>query len=226
MFLSLALLSIPLQLTAKVEDSTESVAIKGHHLSEAQQEILNADALFVANFGDNGDLTEYSKKKIAILTCMDPRIDLEDIAGLSIGDAYIIRNAGGRASDDAIRSLVVSSKLLKTKEWFVIQHTDCGMATFTDVIMRRLMQKSIELAKMRHGHWRNTRKGNGSTEAFFIDWLTINHGLKRSVIMDVRRLRNHPLVSKKIAIYGYIYDVHTGELIPVPEAMKIGAAQK
>ena len=90
--------------------------------------------------------------------------------------------------------------------------------------MRNLMWGSLGLAKQdSHGHWHNTRKGPGSTEAFFIDWLTINHGLKKSVVMDVQRIRNHPLVYGKIRIYGYIYDVETGELIPVPEAMKIGA---
>ena len=212
----LALLIVPFYLPAEPQA-----------LSKAQEEILAADAQYSANFGNKADLTEYSAKKIAILTCMDPRIDPAKMLGFAEGDAYIIRNAGGRASDDAIRSLVVSSKLLKTKEWFVIQHTDCGMETFTDVIMRNLMQSSLAIAKKNiFGRWSNTTKEGGSSDAFFINWLTINHGLKESVIMDVQRIRNHPLVYKKIAIYGYIYDVDTGKLIPIPEAMEIGASQE
>jgi carbonic anhydrase len=83
-----------------------------------------------------------SCKKIAILTCMDARLDPAKYAGLSEGDAHVIRNAGGRASDDAIRSLVISHKLLGTAEWFVIHHTDCGMTLFTDEIIRVYSLKS------------------------------------------------------------------------------------
>jgi|SRR4030095_271902 len=200
---------------------------KNKKARHTQEEILAADALYAKTFGDKGDLTMYSTKKFAILTCMDCRLDPAKIAGLKEGDAYVIRNAGGRASDDAIRSLVISSKLLKTKEWFVIHHTDCGMETFTDVTMRNLMKESLEKAIVdKHGHWHNKYKGHGSTEALYIDWLTINSGLNKSVIADVTRIRNHPLVSKQIPIYGYIYDVYTGKLIPVPTAMKIGAVKK
>ena len=101
------------------------------------------------------------------------------------------------------------------------------MEKFTDSAITKLMEGSLEEAiEGKDGHWHNKHKGHGSTEGIYINWLTITNGLKKSIIADVHRLRNHPLVSKKIPIYGYIYDVHNGELIPVPEAMKTGAARK
>ncbi len=112
---------------------------------------------------------------------------------------------------------------LGTKEWFVIHHTDCGMETFTDAIMRNLLAKSLETAKIDAGGWHDVGKGPGSTEGEFIDWLTIGN-LEESVVDDVRRLRNHPLVPRDIPVYGYIYDVKTGRLIEVPEATEVGAS--
>jgi carbonic anhydrase len=85
-------------------------------------------------------------RRYAILTCMDGRLDPAKFAGLAEGDAHVIRNAGGRASEDAIRSLGISDKLLGTKEWFVIHHTDCGMETFTDDVMRNLLRYSLRTA--------------------------------------------------------------------------------
>lgn len=89
-------------------------------------EVLEANRNYVAHFGSLSELTLPPARRFAILTCMDARMDPSKFAGLSEGDAHVIRNAGGRASDDAIRSLVISYKLLGTKEWFVIHHTDCG----------------------------------------------------------------------------------------------------
>ena len=233
LLLSLALLLGSHQLPAAKEKSqaaNQESAIevtKGPHLSENQEHVLHADHLYVETFGDKAELTMFSKDKFVILTCMDSRIDPAKFAGLAEGDAYVIRNAGARASDDAIRSITAASKLLGIKEIFVIAHTDCAMEKFTDDIMRRLYKGSLGLAVQdSHGKWRNVKNDGGSTEAFYIDWLTINHGLRNSVVMDVRRIRNHPLVSGKITIYGYIYDVHTGKLIPVPEAMRIGKPTK
>src|ERR1700687_524346 len=164
-------------------------------MSNILEEVISANRKYAESFGDKSKLAMPPGRRFAILTCMDARLDPAKFAGLKEGDAYVIRNAGGRASDDAIRSLVVSSKLLKTKEWFVIQHTDCGMEKFTDVIMQRLLNGSLEKAKIdSHGHWHNTHKGHGSTEGLYINWLTINDGLKKSVLADVTRLRNHPLV--------------------------------
>ena len=98
-------------------------------------EVISANETYAAHFGDLAELALPPARQFAILTCMDARLDPAKYAGLSEGDAHVIRNAGGRASDDAIRSLVISYKLLGTKEWFVIHHTDCGMEFFTDKVM-------------------------------------------------------------------------------------------
>ena len=98
-------------------------------MSNVLNEVLSANTTYTANFGDKGKLPMPPGRRFAILTCMDARLDPAKFAGLSEGDAHVIRNAGGRASDDAIRSLVISYKLLGTREWFVIHHTDCGMET-------------------------------------------------------------------------------------------------
>jgi len=90
-------------------------------------DVLAANATYVADFGAKSELALPPARGFAILTCMDARLDPAKYAGLSEGDAHVIRNAGGRASDDAIRSLVISYKLLGTKEWFVIHHSNCGM---------------------------------------------------------------------------------------------------
>ncbi len=159
-----------------------------------------------------------SRKGFAILTCMDARLDPAQYAGLSEGDAHVIRNAGGRASDDAIRSLVISHKLLGTKEWFVIHHTDCSMELFTSEIMGDLLAESLETASIDEGGWKNTDKSGGAVDGKYINWLTFTDNAA-SVIEDVNRIRNHPLVPKYIPIYGYIYDCKTGKLVEVPEAM-------
>ncbi len=151
----------------------------------------------------------------AVLTCMDARLDPAKYAGLAEGDAHVIRNAGGRASDDAIRSLVISHKLLGTNEWFVIQHTDCGMLTFTDDIMRGLLASSLDTATVDETGWHDTGAGPGSTEGNHISWLTIKD-LAQSVKEDVNRIKNHPLVPNDIPVHGYIYDVGTGKLNEVP----------
>ena len=100
-------------------------------------EVLSANDAYASDFGAKGKLALPPARRFAILTCMDARLDPAKYAGLSEGDAHVIRNAGGRASDDAIRSLVISYKLLGTAEWFVIHHTDCGMEFFTNDVMAR-----------------------------------------------------------------------------------------
>jgi carbonic anhydrase len=153
---------------------------------------------------------------------MDARLDPAKYAGLSEGDAHVIRNAGGRASDDAIRSLVISYKLLGTAEWFVIHHSNCGMEFFTDDVMATLLASSLETAELGAEGFRDIGSGPGSTEAKYIDWLTIADSAG-SVIEDVSRIRRHPLVPARIPIYGYIYDVTSGRLVEVPEATKAGS---
>ena len=186
-------------------------------MSKIHDDILAANRAYAADFGDKGALAMPPARRFAVLTCMDARLDPAKFAGLAEGDAHVIRNAGGRASDDAIRSLVISYKLLGTREWFVIHHTDCGMETFTDEIMRGLLASSLETATIDETGWHDTGAGPGSTEGDYIDWLTIADNAK-SVIADVERIRTHPLVPASIPIHSYIYDVTSGKLIAVGDA--------
>jgi carbonic anhydrase len=190
-------------------------------MSQILDEVLNANQSYAASFGSKGKLTSPPARQFAILTCMDARLDPAKFAGLVEGDAHVIRNAGGRAIDDAIRSLVVSYKLLGTKEWFVVHHTDCGMLQFTNEIMRDLLSQSLETASVRSGQWKDPGTGGGSTAGDYIEWLAIRD-MEQSVVNDVARIRSHPLVPARIAIYGYIYEVTSGRLIEVPEATKAG----
>src|SRR5246500_2649791 len=117
-------------------------------MSSTSNSILQANRQYAASFGDKAKLAMPPARHFAILTCMDARLDPAKYAGLAEGDAHVIRNAGGRASDDAIRSLVISYKLLGTKEFFVIHHTDCGMLFFTNDVMRALLANSLETAAL------------------------------------------------------------------------------
>ncbi|WP_417349450.1 beta-class carbonic anhydrase [Ferrimonas sp.] len=162
-------------------------------------------------------------RQFAILTCMDARLDPAKFAGLAEGDAHVIRNAGGRASDDAIRSLVVSYKLLGTREWFVIHHTDCGMETFTSEVMGELLSGSLNTASFTEGGWQDSKAGGGTVEGKYINWLTFKDNAT-SVVEDVSRIRQSPMVPATIPIYGYIYDCASGELLEVPEATEAGRA--
>lgn len=193
-------------------------------MSQILDEVLAANTAYANNFGDKGRLPLPPGRKFAILTCMDARIDPARLAGLSEGDAHVIRNAGGRASDDALRSLIISYKLLGTQEWFVIHHSDCGMEYFTDEIIRDLLVSSLKTASVDASGWHDSGDGPGSTQGDYIDWLTIKDQAA-SVKSDVERIRNHPLVPGNIAIYGYIYDVKTGRLIEVSEATAAGKAK-
>ena len=188
--------------------------------SNLLNEVLGANREY-ANAFDKADLPMPPGRQFAILTCMDARLDPAKYAGLAEGDAHVIRNAGGRASDDAIRSLVISYKLLGTREWFIIHHTDCGMETFTDEIMQDLLSGSLKTSSIDESGWHDCCEGNGSTEGKYIDWLTIKDQAQ-SVAEDVTRIKNHALVPSDIPVYGYIYDVKTGQLIEVPEATAIG----
>lgn len=187
------------------------------------KEVISANDLYASSFGDKANLALPPARQFAILTCMDARLDPAKYAGLAEGDAHVIRNAGGRASDDAIRSLVISHKLLGTKEWFVIHHTDCGMELFTDEIMGGLLESSLETATIDASGWRDVGKTPGSTEGKYMKWLTISN-TEKSIVEDVQRIRAHALVPKNVPIYGYLYDVKSGKLIEIPEATKAGKA--
>lgn len=201
--------------------STENLLQKEN--SVVHQEVLVANHDYSKNFGEKANLAMPPARKFAILTCMDARLDPAKYAGLSEGDAHVIRNAGGRASDDAIRSLIISYKLLGTAEWFVIHHTDCGMETFTDEIIRDLLSTSLSTATVDENGWRNITEEGGSEEAKNISFLTITNQAE-SIIQDVKRIKNHALVPSHIPIYGYLFDVKSGKLIEIPEATSIGRA--
>lgn len=186
-----------------------------------QEEVLSANEEYASGFGEKSELALPPARRFAILTCMDARLDPAKYAGLSEGDAHVIRNAGGRASDDAIRSLVISYKLLGTREWFVVHHTDCGMEFFTNEVISDLLDSSLETAELGPEGFTDVGEGPGSPAGREIDWLTISDQ-QGAVVEDVEKIRNHPLVPGDIAIYGYVYDVRSGRLIEVEKATEAG----
>jgi carbonic anhydrase len=190
-------------------------------MSQIVDQVLAANEKYASTFGSKKDLALAPARGFAILTCMDARLDPAQYAGLAEGDAHVIRNAGGRASDDAIRSLVISQKLLGTREWFVIHHTNCGMELFTDEIIGDLLSDNLETAKFDGKVWSNPKHGHGSDAGQFIKWHTIKDQ-PSSVVQDVRRIREHPLVPPHIPVYGYVYDVRSGTLVEIPEATAAG----
>ena len=119
---------------------------------------------------------------------------------------------------------MISYKLLGTREWFVIHHSDCGMQLFDDAVMGELLTSSLRTASYTPGGWQDPG-GGGSTEGRYVRWLTFD-SLEQSVIDDVDRIRQHPLVPGDIPIYGYYYDVRTGRLVEVPEASRLGRPQE
>ena len=187
-------------------------------------EVLSANEKYCNDFGAKSELALPPARRFAILTCMDARLDPAKYAGLAEGDAHVIRNAGGRASDDAIRSLVISYKLLGTREFFVIHHTNCGMEFFTNEVIRNLLASSLETAQLTAEGFKDVGKGPGSRAGEFIEWLTIPNQ-QQAVVDDVSRIRNHSLVPGSIPIYGYIYDVANGKLLEVPGAREAGASR-
>ena len=148
---------------------------------------------------------------------MDTRINPLKLCGLNIGDAHIIRNAGGRVTDDAIRSLIISYKLLGTKDWFIIQHTDCGLSKINDKEIADLIEIDLETSTLENGNWKsnkNSKSEAGSNYGHKIKWYTFLN-LKESILEDLEKIKNHPLIPKNINIYGFIYDVKTGRLEPL-----------
>jgi len=181
-------------------------------MSKVHDEVVAKNKDYIATFGEKSKLELTPSRKFAILTCMDARLDPAKYAGLAEGDAHVIRNAGGRATDDAIRSLIISHKLLGTNEWFVIHHTNCGMELFSNEVMGDLLSTSLKTATNDGKKWTNKTNNGGSFEGKYINWQTIK-SQKDSVFEDVSRIKNHPLVSKDILVYGFIYDVTSGKLI-------------
>jgi len=154
--------------------------------------LLAANERYAADF-TKGDLPMPPGRHVAVLTCMDARLDPAKALGLQEGDAHVIRNAGGRASEDALRSLVISHKLLGTREFLVIHHTDCGMLTFTNEQLREQLRRDL------------------GADASGIDFLPFSD-LDESVRRDVATVRSSPLIPKDIPVTGFVYDVRTGRL--------------
>jgi carbonic anhydrase len=153
-------------------------------------EFVQADARYAATF-TKGDLPMPPARKVAVVTCMDARLDPAKFLGLEEGDAHIIRNAGGRAAD-AIRSLVISQQLLGTREVVVIHHTDCGMLTFTDEQLHQKLHDEL------HVH----------ADIPFLPFTD----LEQSVRDDVAAIKTSPLLLPDVPVRGFIYDVHDGRL--------------
>jgi carbonic anhydrase len=194
-------------------------------MSEQSSSSNNFSAVITANKDysdsfDKADLAAPPARHFAILTCMDARMDPAKFAGLAEGDAHVIRNAGGRATDDAIRSLIISHKFLGTLEWYIIQHTGCGMASVTDSEIAELLAEDLETAVHNGERWSNPQREHsdntkpGSTAGQAIHWHTFTD-LRASVLGDVEAIKNHQLVPSHIQVYGFIYDVKSGQLTQV-----------
>jgi carbonic anhydrase len=158
------------------------------------QEFEQANENYAAQFS-KGNLPMPPGRKVAVVTCMDARLDPARFLGLEEGDAHVIRNAGGRAAD-AIRSLVISEQLLGTNTVVVIHHTDCGMLTFSNDDLRTKVKQDLHV------------------DADHIDFLPFGD-LEQSVRDDVALIKNSPLIPDSISVSGYIYDVRSGRLLPV-----------
>ena len=154
--------------------------------------ILAANERYAAGFA-KGDLPMPPARRLAVLTCMDARIDPAEALGLADGDAHVVRNAGGRASEDAIRSLVISQQLLGTREVLVVHHTDCGMLTFTNDQLREQLRQLL------------------GADASGVDFLPFAD-LEQSVRDDVAAIRASPLLPDDLEVRGFIYDVRSGRL--------------
>jgi carbonic anhydrase len=159
------------------------------------QEFQKANAAYASSF-NKGNLPMPPGRHVAVLTCMDARLDPARFLGLEEGDAHVIRNAGGRASDDAIRSITISEQLLGTNEVVVIHHTDCGMLTFSNADLRKKLKQEL------------------NADAEHVDFLPFKD-LEQSVRDDVATIKNSPFIPKNIEVSGFIYDVRSGRLLPV-----------
>jgi carbonic anhydrase len=154
-------------------------------------QLLENNAAYAAAF-DKGDLPLPPGKKIAVVACMDARLNPYGVLGLHEGDAHVIRNAGGVVTDDEIRSLAISQRLLGTEEIILIHHTDCGMLTFTDDEFKRSIQEETGI------------KPAWAAESFT--------DLDEDVRQSMARIKASPFIPRKESVRGFVYDVHTGKL--------------
>ncbi len=167
-------------------------------------ELLEANRRYAEAF-DRGDLPAPPARGLAVLTCMDARLDPRAFLGLDLGDAHVIRNAGGRASDDAIRSLIISSHLLGTREYLVVHHTECGMLTFSNEELRERLRAAT------------------GADASGIDFLPFSD-LDEGVREDVRRIQASPFIPADVTVSGFVYDVRSGRLRQVVAPTQVRAA--
>jgi len=160
-------------------------------------ELLKANDTFARNF-KLGELSVRPKRQVAVLACMDSRILFEHCLGLEPGDAHMIRNAGGIATEDALRSLIISHHLLDTQEFIIINHTDCGLLKVNEYELRSNL---------------NSKMGAIASEpANFYAF----DDLEQNVREQVRRVKSHPWIPKHVPVRGFVYDVKTGRLREVP----------
>lgn len=163
-------------------------------------EVLKANESFAKEF-KLGNLAMPPARKLAIVACMDARLNVEQFLGLKTGDAHIIRNAGGIITDDAIRSLIISHHLLGTQEFIIVNHTDCGMLTFRDEELEAKLEAGTSAAAV-----------SPSRFHAFSD-------LEANVRQQIQRVKSHPWIPAGISVRGFIYDVKSGKLTEV-EAQK------
>jgi carbonic anhydrase len=161
-------------------------------------ELLQANLEFVKNF-NLGDLAVRPRRRVAVLACMDSRILFERCLGLKPGDAHMIRNAGGIATEDALRSLIVSHHLLDTKEFIIINHTDCGLLRVREDELKQSLAEKM-----------GTSAGAPAHFYAFDD-------LEKNVREQVRQVKSHPWIPRQIPVRGFVYDVKTGKLSEVEE---------
>jgi len=163
-------------------------------------ELLRNNETYARSF-NKGDLPLSPAKHLAVVACMDARLDVHKILGLNEGDAHVFRNAGGVVTDDAIRSLVISQRLLGTNEIILIHHTDCGMLTFKDDDVKRTIASEVGI------------KPSFALEAF--------HDLEEDVKQSIARIHASPFIPNKSSVRGFIYDVTTGRLGEVRTAARV-----
>jgi carbonic anhydrase len=154
-------------------------------------ELLQNNAAYAENF-DKGELPLPPARGVAVVACMDARLNVYGMLGLQEGDAHVIRNAGGVITDDEIRSLTISQRLLDTREIILIHHTDCGMLTFTDDELRQQIHEEAGI------------KPHFSMESF--------SDLEEDVRQSIARIRNSPFIPNKDSVRGFVYEVETGRL--------------
>jgi carbonic anhydrase len=170
-------------------------------LMSATDEALRNNETYAKGF-DKGQLPLPPAKKLAVVACMDARLHVSKILGLHEGDAHVIRNAGGAVTDDAIRSLAISQRLLGTEEVILIHHTDCGMLTFTDDAVKAQIQKDTGI------------RPPFALEAF--------SNLEDDVRQSIARIKASPFIPRKDRVRGFVYDVQTGLLNEVQERVPAG----